>query len=91
MHFIFVMITSLGFFGSAFSQFPPAPQDVKTLKSKYDKSITISYKEVSQMRLPTDYLSCLTTHMNSLEYVKRLQESSRMLATSICHPARFRT
>lgn len=29
------------------AQFPPTPSDVTTVDSKYEKGVTISYKEVS--------------------------------------------
>ena len=31
----------------AFAQFPPTPEGITTFTSKYNKDITVSYKEVS--------------------------------------------
>lgn len=36
-----------GLVGLAAAQFPPTPEGVKVLKSKFHQNVTISYKEVS--------------------------------------------
>lgn len=40
------LAVAVNLFGCAFSQFPPAPEGVTTIKSKFNGDITISYKEV---------------------------------------------
>ena len=35
------------FAGTAVCQFPPTPEGIKVLKSKFHENVTISYKEVS--------------------------------------------
>ena len=42
-------------------------------------------------RTTSRFSSVTDNSHESPEYVKRLQESSHMLATSICHPVRFQT
>lgn len=40
-----VLLASASLFGSVVSQFPPTPEGLTTINSKFDKDITISYKE----------------------------------------------
>jgi len=46
MGYILAVTTSIGLLAFAVAQFPPTPQGVTTIKSKYNSDITISYKEV---------------------------------------------
>lgn len=38
---------------ASLAQFPPTPEGVTVLKSKFDEGITISYKEVRILLLPS--------------------------------------
>lgn len=40
---------AIGFFAFATAQFPPAPQGVTVLESKFGDGVKISYKEVSNI------------------------------------------
>ena len=48
---LLVLAVAIGLLSRAFSQFPPAPEGVTTIKSKYNNDITISYKEVDEWGL----------------------------------------
>jgi hypothetical protein len=50
MKYPFLIYIAL-FFTSVAGQFPPTPQNVTTIKSKFDDGVTISYKEVRCDRL----------------------------------------
>lgn len=39
----------VGLVGLATAQFPPTPEGIKVLKSKFHENVTISYKEVSAL------------------------------------------
>lgn len=60
------------------AQFPPAPEGVKVIKSKFNKHITISYKEVCT----ECQLQQTSSDATSRASVRPLQESSLMPDTS---------
>lgn len=55
----------------AYSQFPPTPENVTTIKSKFNSDITISYKEVCVFYA---WELRLANKIYSLEYAKPHQE-----------------
>lgn len=47
--------TAAALFGQAAAQFPPTPEGVTVIKSKYNENITISYKEVRSIISSRDH------------------------------------
>jgi hypothetical protein len=73
---LFVLIVA------TFAQFPPEPEGITTLKSKFGDGVSISYKQVLLLHPPNiiSFANCYRVLS-----VRRLPESSPSLATSISH------
>ncbi len=69
-----------------FSQFPPKPENVTVLNSKFGDGVYISYKEVSEFGSPATFCLALTV-VRSLASVRQHQVSNRIQDMSICQPA----
>jgi hypothetical protein len=75
----------------AVAQFPPRPENVTVIDSRFGDGVKISYKQVSHVHLPlqTPCRSSPPPHPR-LRYVKPRRGSSPMLVTFICRQAPLR-
>jgi len=64
---IYLLVNAL-IFSLAVAQFPPTPENVTVIKSRFDEGITISYKEVCTLGLLL--LAPLNAFLFSLGYVR---------------------
>jgi hypothetical protein len=76
--FISLLVNAL-IFSLAVAQFPPTPENVTIIKSRFDEGITISYKEVCTLSLLL--LAPLNALLSSLGSVRLHLESGATPAT----------